>query len=168
MFDDFTSSTSVQTGLFKAIELHQNLTQFRSRLPDDFDHFERMPHRGRVDLDSEEGEKMIVRFTMCGIYLQLKMLVLLPVLETSVWAKIRLQPLAISDELRQLANECVGAALEMVRSNAFRRFERSNVSLHLPRSTLLSVIIMRFRICLKQVLSPFLPFKNVSLTERRY
>jgi len=115
MFDSFTSSTSVQAGLFKAIEMHQTLIQFRNRLPEEFDHFERVPHRGRVDLDSEEGEKMVVRFTMCGIYLQLKMLVLLPVLETSVWSAIRLQPLAISDELRQLSGECVGAALEMVR-----------------------------------------------------
>ena len=52
MFDSFTSSTSVQAGLFKAIEMHQTLIQFRNRLPEEFDHFERVPHRGRVDLDS--------------------------------------------------------------------------------------------------------------------
>lgn len=119
MFDDFTSSTSVQAGLFKAIELHQSLVQFRGRLPEEFDHFERLPHPGRIDLDTEEGEKMVVRFTMCGIYLQLKMLVLLPVLQTSVWSAIRMQPLAISDELRHLTDECVRAALEMVSLRCF-------------------------------------------------
>ena len=114
MFDEFTASTSVQAGVFKAIELHQSLIQFRERMPADFDHFENLADRGRVDLDTTEGERTVVRFTMCGIYLQLKMLVLLPILETSVWAAIRRQSLAYSDELRELANECVAAALSMV------------------------------------------------------
>jgi hypothetical protein len=154
MFDDFTTSTSVQAGLFKAIELHQSLVQFRGRLPEEFDHFERLPHRGRIDLDSEEGEKMVVRFTMCGIYLQLKMLVLLPVLQTSVWSAIRMQPLAISEELRQLTDECVRAALEMVSlvySTSDIRI--SNFACFTPRSELSSGTIMPFRICPKQVLS---------------
>jgi hypothetical protein len=115
MFDEFTSSTSVQAGVSRAIDLHQSLVQFRARMPEDFDHFENAsPERGRVDLDTPEGARMVVRFTMCGIYLQLKMLVLLPILEASVWATIRMQSLAYSEELRTLANECVAAALAMV------------------------------------------------------
>lgn len=115
MFDEFTSSTSVQAGMSRAIDLYQNLVQFRTRMPEDFDHFENvMGERDRVDLDTKEGERMIVRFTMCGIYLQLKMLVLMPILETSVWTTIRMQSLAYSDSLRGYANECVSAALSMV------------------------------------------------------
>jgi hypothetical protein len=84
-------------------------------MPEDFDHFENASaERGRIDLDTPEGARMVVRFTMCGIYLQLKMLVLMPILEASVWATIRQQSLAYSDEMRVLANECVAAALAMV------------------------------------------------------
>ena len=115
MFDEFTSSTSVQVGVSRAIELHHRLVHFRARMPEEFDHFENTsPERDRVDLDTPEGARMVIRFTMCGIYLQLKMLVLMPLLEASVWATIRMEPLAYSDEMRALANECVAAALAMV------------------------------------------------------
>ncbi|KAG7528034.1 hypothetical protein FFLO_06454 [Filobasidium floriforme] len=139
MFDEFTSSTSVQVGISRAINLHQSLVQFRARMPEDFDHFENAPQqRTRIDLDTPEGARMVVRFTMCGIYLQLKMLVLMPILEASVWATIRQQSLAYSDEMRVLANECVAAALAMLHA-----FERYYLAIpHLTELSLSAILLL--------------------------
>jgi hypothetical protein len=117
MFEEFNSSTSVQAGLYKAAGLYQTLLQFKSNMPDQFEHFERVPRSmGLVDLDSPDGQRVILCFTICGMFLQLKMLVLLPMLETIVWSTIRQRPSVLSKEKSELADECARTALAMVRS----------------------------------------------------
>jgi hypothetical protein len=130
MFDELSSLT-IQAGLAKAVKLHERLVRFRERLPEEFDDFENAYGHGPIDLDTPHGEKMVVRFTMCGIYLQLKMLVLLPLLELAVWRSARFEPLAYSDQLIDLAHECVMAGTQMVRILLQHDIWRSNIHFYI-------------------------------------
>lgn len=135
---DGMSDISIHAGLAKAVELHDKILRFRSRLPHEFDDFANVEGSGSIDLDTDEGELAIIRFNMCGMYYQIKILALLPLLSLATWRAIRMEPLSFSPELEKLTQECVEAACEMIRS-----FQRYGLLFpHLPELSLSSILLL--------------------------
>jgi hypothetical protein len=84
-------STDKQTTFSRAAILHDRLLQFRSTLDDDYDVFEQMDTKFANHLRERTPETVFVRITVYGLYLQLRMLVSLPMLEQATWEAIQRQ-----------------------------------------------------------------------------
>lgn len=78
-----------------------------------------------IDLSTDKGQALLNKFTLCGVYLQVKMMALLPLFQLTVWAAVRdsggqpqqqqQQPLAnLPDHVVELGEECVDAAKTLV------------------------------------------------------
>jgi len=110
-FFESMASTDKPTILSRALKLHHRLLQFRSALDGNYDAFEQMDSKLANHLRERDAQTVFVQITVYGLYLQLRMLVSLPMLEQATWEAIQLQTTSpIPDPgnpgLGDLAMEC--------------------------------------------------------------
>jgi hypothetical protein len=110
-FFESMASTDKQTTLSRALKLHHRLLQFRSALEGDYDAFEQMDSKLADHLRDRSAQAVFVQITVYGLYLQLRMLVSLPMLEQATWETLQqqttcLSPDSGSPDLGDLSTDC--------------------------------------------------------------
>jgi hypothetical protein len=110
-FFESMASSDKQTTLSRALKLHHRLMQFRSALEGDYDAFEQMGSKLANHLRDRSAQAIFVQITVYGLYLQLRMLVSLPMLEQVTWETLQqqttgLSPDSGSPDLGDLSTDC--------------------------------------------------------------
>lgn len=90
LFESMTSEDK-QSTFGRAAKLRDRLLQFRSTLDGEYDVFEQMDSKFANHLRERSAQTVFVQITVYGLYLQLRMLVSLPMLEHATWEAIRRQ-----------------------------------------------------------------------------
>jgi hypothetical protein len=116
LFESIPSRTK-QTSLSYALDLHDRLLKFRATLEREYDAFEQMDSGLAEHFRSRDVQTIFVQFTVYGLYLQLRMLVLLPMLEQTTWQALHHPATAIrsTPQLANLSSECEKVAAHTVR-----------------------------------------------------
>jgi hypothetical protein len=113
LFDSLSVFT-MQAGLEQAIRLHERVVEFRNTLGEEFITFTNTSCKLSIDDDDPELQHILIRFTVYGIYLQVKMLTLLPLLQMATWQAVKKEPLPQTEQREHLITECVQSAFSMV------------------------------------------------------
>jgi hypothetical protein len=163
LFDDLPN-VSMGQGLFQAQGLHSKLIAFRESLDHRYDAFSLSNAHPDTAAHETTTKDTFLQLTIYGLYLQLKILVLLPWLQVATWRALgHASMLKSSEVVDGMARQCVDAALSTV-SCARKRvisqrddhayfsyhFGRSGCSndishhsLKLPRSEHVSAVVYR-------------------------
>jgi hypothetical protein len=104
----------MSSGISQAIELHERIVVFRNALVQDFDRFDHSRNKTSLDSSDPEFQAILIRFTIYGIYLQVKMMVLVPLLQFATWQAVGSQSLVQSDQMKCLVAKCIHSAYDMV------------------------------------------------------
>jgi hypothetical protein len=111
------STRTVESSLSYTLDLHDRLLKFRATLEKEYDAFEQMDSRLAEHFRSRDVQTIFVQFTVYGLYLQLRMLVLLPMLEHTTWQALHHPATAVRSDpqLADLSYECEKLAVHTVR-----------------------------------------------------
>lgn len=131
LFDDL-GRLSIDAGMRRALEVYDRVLAFHTSVDGGFEAIERLGHESPRDRHGEDYTHSLVSFTIYGMYLQVKTLCLLPLLQVSVWQALGRDNLQAGMEtglfIDGLADECVKTACDTI-----RMFERHvEVYPHIP------------------------------------
>lgn len=105
---------SNSSALQKANNVFQELDALRLSVPDELRGFEKVDPKfsGRLlALDTPEGETALLKFRLCLVYHNLRMLASLPLLSSLVWQDITKQQDPVNRQsMIDLAEQCVSSA----------------------------------------------------------
>jgi hypothetical protein len=104
----------VYAALKRVAELHDQLSQFRHNLDDRYDSYGKMGDSLRLHLREQDPGTIFKQMTVYGLFLQVKALALMPMLEQATWQTFETPPQPIDPRLEPYVAECIDAAVRTV------------------------------------------------------
>ena len=118
LFDDL-GLLPVEGGIRRSLEMYDRVLAFHAGLGGAFDAVENARVELPVERVGSEYQRVLVLFTIYGMYLQVKTLCLLPMLQVSVWRALGRSDFQVGFEMDRyiegLADECVQTACDTIR-----------------------------------------------------
>jgi hypothetical protein len=109
LFDDLPVM-SMAKGISQASVLHSRIVAFRTSLDPRYDVFEDFDQDLSGVIAGKTTQDTFVQITIYGLYLQLKTLALLPMLQVHTWRALGYCNMGQFDQLDEMSQECVTAA----------------------------------------------------------
>lgn len=114
LFDDLPVM-SMAKGISQAMALHSRIIAFRRSLDHHYDVFEKFDQDLSGVTAGKTMQDTFAQITIYGLFLQLKILALLPMLQVRTWRALGYRNMGHFDQLDEMSQECVTAAKTTVR-----------------------------------------------------
>jgi hypothetical protein len=110
---------SVEAGISRVLDLYERVLAFHAEVGGHFDAVEHLRIELPREFDRDDYQRTLVLFTIYGMYLQVKTLCLLPMLQLCVWRALGRDGLAsvgleADQYVEGLADECVKTACDTI------------------------------------------------------
>jgi hypothetical protein len=118
VFDEL-AVLSVEAGISRVLDLYERVLAFHAEVGGHFNAVEHLRIELPREFDRDDYQRTLVLFTVYGMYLQVKTLCLLPMLQLCVWRALGRDGLAsvgleADQYVEGLADECVKTACETI------------------------------------------------------